>query len=251
MKKIAIVIPTYQRIKKLERLLDSLAKQTYQNFSVYIYCDNKDKKTFDWVEDEWINFGFTSKEGRLVPLESCVKKAVLNDKQEFVTGSWNKFFKDYHDKYDAVQWLCDDTEVFPNFLEEAVKCMETNYPDTDGVIGTHQICPNHPEYTFKYYGQPLIGKKFISRYEAVDYAVCCTSFRFLFQDEELYLHATSLGKFKECNTAILKHFHPGFIKEELDSTHSLSRTNEIRQADKLTYTLRRSKGLIWGLSFQK
>jgi len=238
--KIAILIPTFQRKEKLQKCLESIQKQTYKDFDVHIYCDNNDEETAKFIADKFVY---------PVLSESIIKEVVVNNKQEFAPGSWNKAFKQYHDKYDGFLWLVDDAELYPNALEEAVKCMQSNYPDLDGVVGLHQVCHGHPNYTFKYFGQVLIGSKFVERYKEVDYKVCCPAYYFLYQDEELYNHAKALDKFKECPSAILNHNHPAFTKD-FDDTHYLSRNNEIRKHDLYTYNLRKEQNLIWGKSWE-
>lgn len=236
--RIAVVIPTYKRIKKLERCLWSLAKQTYQNFDVHIYCDNNDHETLDWLrtKDNVVN--------------RFINYVSVNTKQEFVIGSWNKFFKQYHENYDAVQWLVDDVEVSENFLAEMLAMMIKEFPDTDGVIGSKQICPGREDYTFKWYGQPLIGRKFIERYKEVNYQVCCPDYNHFYQDEEMFEYANSLAKWNVAKDAVLKHYHPSFLPDELDDTHPLVR-GVIQKIDNATRWERQQKNLNWGNSFKR
>jgi len=242
--KLALVIPTYERVQKLKRLIDSIAEQTYKNFDVHIYCDNKDEETASSITEYIINKKY-----------SFSVYVNVNQKRELVIGSWNKFFKamfrEYKDyNYDAVQWLVDDVELYPDFLEQVVNYMKYNFSDTDGVIGTNQICPGHPRYTFKWYGQACLGKKFIERYKDVDYQVCCPFYNHFFQDEEMFLFASKNRKFIEGRKAILKHYHPSFVREEKDTTHSIVR-GDMQYQDKTTYLSRRGRNLLWGESFEK
>lgn len=231
--KIAVVIPTYKRTRKLNRCLESLEQQTYKDFNIFIYCDNNDIETYNYIRENWFVAG-----------------CIVNDKQEFVIGSWNKFFSQFHNKYDAVLWCVDDVELHPTCLEELVKSMKSNFPDLDGVVGVKQECPGHPEYTFKWYGQCLIGKKFIERYKEVDYAVCCPDYQHFYQDEEMWMYASSLGKFVNCETAVLNHYHPAFVPEEMDETHPIVR-GKTKRIDDAVYKMRREKNLIWGLTWQE
>lgn len=238
---VAVVIPTYKRIKKLERCLKSLEAQTYKDFSIHIYCDNNDTDTYNWLADY--------KQHRVY--------STLNSKQEFVIGSWNKFFTGnfsykYITKtdYDAVLWCVDDVELYPNTIAEAVACMIKNFPDLDGVVGLKQECPGRPEYTFKWFGQCLIGRKFIERYTKSGHEVCCPDYHHFYQDEELWEFASGLGKFVNCEEALLKHYHPGFLPEELDSTHPMVR-GSIKDIDNATYGERKHKNLLWGESWKR
>lgn len=229
MSKIAVVIPTYKRPDKLKRLLRSLDKQTYKDFDVFIYFDNCDYESSLHIDP--LNYSFHI-------------YTTVNTEQKYVIGSWNHFFST-STGYEAVQWLVDDVELTNNFLEEAYNCLIKNFPDTDGVIGTKQACPGHSNYTFKWYGQAMIGRKFIERYKDVNYQVCCPHYFHFYQDEELWMYASSLNKFIECPTALLYHYHPAFAKEEIDSTHPIVRGN-VMVEDKTIYNQRRSQGLIWG-----
>lgn len=242
--KVAIVIPTYRRIEKLKRCLLSIAGQSYNNFDTFITCDNNDKETFDWLLEQ-----------RQIKSLAHVQTVSLSAQQKFVIGAWNDFFKfqfgfsELMDSdYGAVLWCVDDVELLPNTLANSVKCMITNFPDTDGVIGIKQECPGHPEYTFKWYGQCLIGRRFIQRYANVDYQVCCPDYNHFYQDEEMWEYSTSLGKFVNCEEAVLKHYHPGFIKEEMDDTHPLVR-GVIARADSITRAKRKEHDLTWGKSW--
>lgn len=238
--KIAVVIPTYKRIKKLERCLESLEYQNYHNFNVYIYSDNNDMTTYNHF----------SNNPSLLRKFSCIKRISTNNRQEFVIGSWNKFFEHDSYKYDAVAWVVDDVELEPNYLRELAQTMESNFPDLDGVVGAKQVCPGRDDYTFKWFGQVLLGRKFIERYKEVDYKVCCPFYKHFFQDEEMWIYANSLGKFVNCESAVLKHYHPAFVPEELDETHNLIR-DEVKRHDQAVHEMRKNKNLVWGQTWQE
>lgn len=232
--KIAIVIPTYQRIQKLERCIKSIYINTYKNYQIYIYADNNDKNTYYYLDSKYHQI-----------------RCQINDSQKFVVGSWNRFFKEQiNDDWNIVMWLVDDVKLSFNCIQNAVNCMQDNFPDLDGVVGLSQECPDHPEYTYKEYGQVLIGREFIERYKEVGYQVCCPYYTHFWQDEELYQYANSLNKFVHCKNANLRHYHPGFIKEERDNTHLIVR-KEIIQKDTEIYNNRKKRNLVWGQSWEK
>lgn len=238
--KIDIVIPTYRRAKKLKRCLDSIIAQTHIDWSCCVIVNGGDKETFDLLID------YEAKDDRI-----WFKSPATS----YVIDSWNYYFRNFTLSHiartqDAVAWIVDDVELFPNYLEELAKSMEANYPDLDGVIGAKQICPGRDDYKFKWFGQVLIGKKFIERYKDVHYQVCCPFYTHFFQDEELWTYANSLGKFINCESAVLKHFHPAFVPEEMDETHSRIR-DDIKRNDQSVHELRLRKNLIWGQSWQE
>jgi glycosyltransferase involved in cell wall biosynthesis len=239
--KIAITIPTYNRQEKLEKCLESIKKQTHKNIDVYVYADNNDVKTVEFIwnkalnKDEWY--------GKI--------KAIVNDKREYVVGSWNKFSSKYMNEdsiYDGMVWCVDDVELYPDCIENAVNSMLNNFPDTDGVIGFAQECPNSPNYTYKPYGQVLLGKKFIHRYKEVNFKVCCQDYIHWRQDFEMWTFASKLNKFHFNENCKLIHYHPSFIKSLMDNTHSIVRGN-INKRDMELYRKRTSKGYLWGENF--
>lgn len=231
---ILVGISTYNRPKKLVRLLSSLQIQTYKDFHTMIVFDNMDYDSQD----------------ALLSVNLPIRRMVVNDEQGFVIGCWNLIHEELYGDYNAHLMLVDDVELHPTCIGEAVRCMQEHFPDTDGIIGITQQCPGHPEYTWKEFGQVLIGRKFIERFEEVDYKVHCPKYLHFYQDEELWMYAKKLDKFKLCPTAVLDHFHPSYIREEMDVTHNVTRgKGQVLNTDKKLFLERRSKNLLWGESF--
>ena len=79
-------------------------------------------------------------------------------------------------EWDGFIGLCDDVELLPNTLEKAVLLHNQKFFDTDGVVGFAQDCPGYPRYTFKWFGQTLIGRKFVERYRDANYQICCPDY---------------------------------------------------------------------------
>lgn len=227
--KISILIPTYNRIKKLERCIQSLYRQTFKDFDIYVLCDNLDQQTYNYID---LNHP------KIVPM--------LMTEHLYVSGCWNYFTKNYLEATkDAILWCVDDLEFYPNTLEKAVKYFEQNFPDTDGVVGINHRCPGHPKYDGKPYAFCMIGKKFIERYP--DRQACSPFYTFWRQDEELYLYANSLNKFVFCKEALVNHYHPSFFGE-IDETHKLSR-GKIWEEDNKMFIDRQKRNKIWGINF--
>lgn len=231
--KLLIGIATYKRLNKLTRLLHSLQDQTYQNFQIYIICDNKDYETAHYLE----TWGISN---------------AVQDSHKFVIGAWNKCIQDkfINGNYDGFIGLVDDVQLRPNALEEIVKCHKENFPDTDGVCGFNQICYGYFEYTFKWYGQTLMGRKFIERYHNVNYQICCPDYKHFYQDEEMWIHALTLNKFQTCPKAVLNHDHPSFTGN-IDETHNIIRKGNLspKEHDIKVYAVRKLKKYCWGLDF--
>lgn len=234
--KLLLAIATYKRIEKLQKCLNSIAQSKYKNLSVVIIADNQDEETARYIS----NMGYNM-------------VVEVQKERKFVIGAWNRAVKDYFIpcKFDGFIGLCDDVELNEFALGEAVKAHEINFPDTDGVVGFKQECPGRPDYTFQWFGQTLMGRKFVERYASVDYRICCPAYKHFYQDEEMYRYASSLGKFHKCEDALLKHYHPGFIPELRDETHDIIRSgiDSPKNHDMRMFQIRQANKYLWGQDF--
>jgi len=211
--------------------VNSLRNQTYTDFTTFIIFDNNDVETYNKAD-----FG-----GNI--------KTYLVREHLYVAGCWNWFTKNcWEDTMDGMVWLCDDIELYSDCLEQAVSCYNKTYKDFSGVVGLTQECPGHPEYTWKPYGQCILGKDFINLYP--ERQVCCPDYKFLYQDEEMYKFANYLNSFVLCENAKLKHYHPSFMKEEVDETHIIGRVEDVKARDTKVYLERKRRGLVWGKTYE-
>jgi len=230
----AIVIPTYKRVEKLENLLTSILASTHQDFDIHVLADNKDYSTMSHIK-------------RHFRTNEKVKCYVMS-KHKFVSGCWNHFTKYHFDEIkDAMVWLVDDVELDVDCLENLSKDLEACFPDTDGVVGIRQRCPNQKGLHGTEFGQVALGKKFIERYQ--DNQVCMISYLHFYQDREMYEYAKSLDKFHFSETAKLTHYHPNRVPSYKDSTHKITR-GMVKNLDDECFRKRREKGLLWGESFK-
>ena len=139
---------------------------------------------------------------------------------------------------DGVLYATDDMTFEPNAIENALSAFNRKFPDDDGVVGFVQIPDNfHPT------GVALVGQKFLQRYP--DKQLFNPEY-FHFACQEIYWLASRLGKFHQEPTAIIRHYHPAFFKEEMDKTHQEARIH--REKDHALMRERQAKGLIWGLN---
>jgi len=230
----AIVIPTYKRINKLKRCIDSILKQTHQDFLIFVMADNNDEETYRWVTDTYID------EPRIL--------AIPIEKHLYVMGCWNYFTKNLF-KYmtDAMCWIVDDTELLPDCLEKLNETFLKHFPDKDGMVGISQVYPLMTEVPWKENGQCAIGKKFIERFP--ERQVCCPDYQFFYQDEEVLEYAKSVNKFVLCREAKLIHHSANFYKNEMDETHKIPR-DKVKSEDRLTYQRRQKRDLYWGKSWE-
>ena len=241
--KLLISIATYKRPEKLQRCLDSLFHNSYHNFDIVVVADNNDLETVKLV-NELNDFPF--KNGKL--------SVLIQSEHKFVIGAWNRTIQEIFipGDYTGFIGLCDDVILRSNALGNIVTDMNKYFPNTDGVLGFAQECPGHPEYTFKWYGQTLMGRKFIERYKDVNYQVCCPLYKHFYQDEEMFQYSSSLGNFYPSYSALLYHYHPGFIRELIDETHNIIRQGKLspKEHDLKLFKERQSKGLVWGETWE-
>ncbi len=236
--KLLIGVATYKRKDKLKRCIDSIINSSYKDYLTVVVADNKDYESLDFLIRTY---------DRRLPIMGLFQK-----EHKYVIGAWNRIVQENIQRnWDGFIGLCDDVELEPDALEKIVKCHQDYFKDGDGVIGFNQVCPGHPEYTFKWFGQTLMGRKFIERYAKADYQICCPDYKHFFQDQEMYEFAHELRKFYNCREAVLKHYHPGFIKEEEDETHHIIRQSSTspKALDTETHLARMCKSYLWGRDF--
>lgn len=235
--KLLIAIVTYKRILKLQRCLDSICKSTYNNCEIVIIADNNDKETSDFVSSYSL--------GGI--------KTLIQPEHKFVVGAWNRAVQEVFIKgnYDGFIGFVDDIELNSDALEKIVVDFENTFWGTDGVIGFRQECYGIENYTYKPYGQMLIGKQFIERYKVVDYMYYAPMYKHFYADEELYNYAKSLNKFYLCYHAILQHDHPNFTGN-LDKTHNIIRKgiNSPKEHDIKVFKRRQKEGKTWGKTWE-
>lgn len=238
--KLLIGIATYKRIKKLERCIESIKKSTYKNIlQIEVIIDNNDYETLNFISNRY------EEDFSLIDCK-------IQPEHKFVIGAWNRVIQENMDKeWGGFIGLCDDVELRLNALEEIVKYHKENFPNTDGVCGFAQECYGNEKYTFKEYGQTLMGRKFIERYKEVNYQICCPFYKHFKQDREMYQFASFLNKFKFCSTAILDHDHPSFTGN-IDETHNIIRegVNSPKKHDFDLYIKRNKENKIWGKTWE-
>lgn len=241
--KILACIATYNRPEKVKRCIDSILNQTWKKIDIMVCADNNDIETMDYID-----LKFPSNEYPNIDV-------IINERQLFVGGCWNKIIKygktERDDIYDGYLMLVDDVVLEPNCVENAVFDMGRvfggdKFKGDDAVIG---ITQTGKQAGFVPAGQCLIGSTFVDRFKEVDYQVYNPEYSHWFIDGELHEYAESLDKFYLSITAKLEHLHPAFYSEEMDDTHKITR-GQIMKEDKKTRQLRQEQGLIWGQSFR-
>jgi len=222
--KFEMIIPTYKRIDKLKRLLDSIHPDYLKFIDVYIYCDNNDIDTYNALTGK---YGFVM--GKIM------------DKQYRAFGIWNYHLKN-HFNSDAMIYVCDDIEFMENALMGMYLLWEQINNDNDIVIGFNQY---NLESSSKY-AMGIIGKNFLKRFPNNQYF--CPDYVSFYADSESGEYAESLGKFYFGNGLKIHHYHPAFYKNENDEAHKIVRDKH-SQLDKIVNKKRKQLGLLWGQNF--
>lgn len=223
--KLEMVIPTYKRIEKLRRLLNSITKNDLKFLEIHIYCDNKDYGTGLEIKQR---FPFVN--------------ILVMDKQYRAFGIWNYHLKN-HFYSNGMIYVCDDVEFLPNTLLSMNVLFNQICKNTDGILTFNQY---NLESASKY-AMGLIGKKFINRFP--NNQCFCPDYVSFHADAELGRFAESLGKFYFGNGLKIHHYHPAFYKDEQDEAHAIVRDNQSK-IDKEVNRKRRKQKLLWGQSWK-
>ena len=221
MKHIDIVIATRNRYEKLKKMLKSIPDKPY--IEVNIICDDENDTL-----------------GKIIEEAEIIKRLNIGILHAFKDRRGAVFCRNYAIQYceDGVLYATDDMTFEPNSIENALNAFSSHFPDDDGVVGFVQIPDNfHPT------GVALVGQKFLQRYP--DKRLFWPGYHH-FACQEVYWLASKLGKFHQEKTAVIKHYHPAFFKEEMDKTHREARIH--REKDHALMRERQAKGLIWGES---
>lgn len=121
MKKVSILMPTYNDCSTIEESLDSLISQTYTNWELIIIDDGSTDKTKDIIQNYIENHNLESKIIYIYQENADQLRAIING-INYITG-------DYVYVLHSDDLLYDETSI-----EKNVKYLE-EHPQTDGIIG--------------------------------------------------------------------------------------------------------------------
>jgi len=213
MKNIALLIPTLDRPKELNRLSTSI------------------EKAMTWLAVDELVQVFISREVAPRPLPVIVNELVANAMEI--------------ESLDGVVILADHLVLGCLCLREVFTFFGDNI-DTD-IMGGLNIAnlpfnPNISEFCF-----PVIGRKFIERFP--EYQVFCPEYHHFCADTELGIFAKRIGKFKFLRDARVETYHPNVGNAPKDNTYWASRKNS--QEDQRIFTARKTAGFLWGDNFER
>ena len=210
MKHITIVIPTRNRLMKLRKCLSAIPQLPWVSVIVGVDGD------LDTMLSLELNHPF--------------QLAVYSSKH---IGSMRTCNLITPMVGDGLLLLCDDMELLPGALEEALSAFNEAFPDDDGVLGFHQEGISSYAPT----GVCLMGAKFLSRYPGKQ--VFNPEYGH-FGDVEIYELAAKLDRYKFGGKEVAVYHH-----HEEDQTHHEGRKSKV--ADATLRRTRREAGEIWGL----
>ena len=224
MNHITIVIPTRNRLDKLENTLATIPRVPWITTAV---CCDDDLRTYEAMSRE---------HPEVVPWLFSPHRGSVYCRNEVIRQT-----------ADGVLYAVDDIEFQPGSIEAALFRFNERFPDDDGVVGFSQIEAGqnwHPT------GIALVGSRFIDRYPER---------RLFFPDywhfaaQEVHWLAEPLGLFIQPAEALILHNHPMFAKRlgsrdleqcRMDHTHHEARVKAAQ--DTRLKEKRKAAGLVWG-----
>ena len=214
MHNLTVVIPTRNRLVKLEKTLESIPQLDY--ITTHVICDG-DKDTFNFLNDNY-----------------SIRTTLINEHMGAVFCR-NQILQHCND---GILYATDDVIFHTNSIQNAYKTFNDTFPDDDGVVGFVQEPGEfHPV------GVALVGQKFLSRYPNKQ---LFNPGYFHFACQEIFWLCEHLGNhFIQDPLAVLTHKHPCKFREEMDQTHRDARIR--RQEDHKLIKDRQVRGLIWGM----
>ena len=120
---VSVIMPVYNGTKYLGEAIDSILKQTYNNFEFIIIDDHSTDKSWEMVLD------YAKKDKRIKPYR--------NAKNSGIVYTRNKGFKLMNKKAKYIAIFDADDVSYPNRFEEQVYYLEEKYKYVDlGVVGS-------------------------------------------------------------------------------------------------------------------
>ena len=249
-KEVTILIATRNRFYKLNKTIDSIKLSDKIHLSI---CFDGDHENFIKFCEYYYKVSQKIKDTLFLtfPVKldesytSCFCSYTKDNKGSVYCRNYmlySLFYGQYENRFalvdnlsDCILYATDDIEFYPNAIEDAVETLYKNFPDGDGVVGFRQEDEHHPS------GVALVGRKFYERYPS---GLLFNPEYYHFAAQEVHWLAAKYDKFIHMEEVGLKHFHPGYYEEEMDSTHLDAR--KFYDRDHKLMAIRQNAGLIWG-----
>lgn len=217
MKNIDLIIPTRNRLEKLERCLKTIPWEAEGiDITVIVVSDGDPVTVAAMIENERVDrILFVKQHSGSVYCRNLATQVVE----------------------DALIYSTDDFEFLPGALNIVAKEMKEIFPDGDGVVGFNIV--NSPNQSKA--GVALVGQTFLRRYPQ---RKLFFPKYFHFSCQEIERLSTKLGKLHFAEDAKGYHYTPNQDKSIMDKTHLEAR--KMKPADRTLSLERQAKGLIWG-----
>jgi len=222
MNEITLVIPTRDRVAKLDRCLDSIGKDKINfPFKLVVVCDGCEKTHDKFSNDERV------------------------DRLFFIDGHHGSVFcRNYASSRcnDGFSWGVDDVVYEDDFFNRAIESYSKRFPDDDGVLGFNVLNNKHRvrKASQSICGLGLVGKKWLERYP--EKKLLYPEY-FHFSIQEVATLGTKLNKIYLDMSLKVYHLSPA-AGEPADKTHSEARRHRVE--DKQLFRERCAQGLVWG-----
>ncbi len=221
-----IVIPTINRVEKLQKCLNSIfISASIISINLYIYFSVKSE--LEYFSDY---------------LKNVPNVSLRYVKEYRVPDFWNSYLKNMTSS-DAMFYINDDVLFFPDTITSAISEFKNYFPDNDGILGVNQSNLPADKTVKSAFG--IIGKKYSERFP--DNQVFPPMYDRFFADWEVGEYANSINKFVYCEEVKIEHLHPLTDARLLDETHR--KVRHFWSQDHKTFLKRREQNLLWGNSF--
>lgn len=208
-----ICIPTIDRLKLIQKTINSIMKNNYEPKKITIIVDDGREAYNKKLHAIYIG-------NKSIDIK-------YNPKRLGWPSSLNRIFKETDDDY--YFYASDDLIFQPNTLELAMADMNRVFPDGDGLIG---ITQNLRQYCKAAFG--LMGRKWVNRFP--DRQAFYPKYIHFACDSELWRYAVKCKKFYFSKAAV-KHNRP------MDKTKRLAQTTLTR--DRAIWFPRRDRRQFW------
>lgn len=225
MKTIDIVLSTRFRFGKLLRMIKSVPPLHYLNIHVVFDGDRENFEAFSRLPKDHYQGGTMT--GYLIRVHSG---SVYCRNHVFPMCE------------DGVLIACDDIVFHPGAIESAFRNFNKRFKDDFGVVGFNQFNAVPPD-NFCWTGVCLVGQSYLKSHPGKR---LINPEYFHFGTREIEWKADKLKCLYRDPDAKIFHYHPGWMKDEMDRTHNEARV--FARVDRRIKQFRKERNEIWGMN---
>lgn len=191
---VTVYIPTYNRVDLLERAVDSVRNQTYQNLEIIIVDDCSTDSTHDYLEaisksDSRIRYFLKEKNSG-----ACISRniAIENARGEFITGlDDDDYFFNNRIEYFVKEYLLQEDEVIALYTPTVSHSLKQNFSYTLKHLLSVKKVSQRDLLFANYVGNQIFTKKEV----LIQAGLFDPEFR-AWQDFDLWYRVAKIGKIK-------------------------------------------------------